>query len=155
MWGFFSCEFSRWTTEQNVNFLNLKVISSVPSGKVNEICVLLFVTVEVNDGLIVSVTRRREAPKTTEKGPYVVNYGNAVIMPGLIDMYVSRPLWFSPSLSLQQATGSKSLIFGDWWNLVYKPVTVFPQFGPRTSATPCRSPTFILSSNCRKSFPKY
>ncbi|CAM6107609.1 unnamed protein product [Calypogeia fissa] len=44
--------------------------------------------VEVNDGHIVSVTKKREAPKKTETGPQVVDYGTAVIMPGLIDIHV-------------------------------------------------------------------
>jgi len=43
--------------------------------------------VEVEGERIVSVTKRREAPKSTPGKPRVLDYGNAVIMPGLIDAY--------------------------------------------------------------------
>lgn len=43
--------------------------------------------VEVEGERIVSVTKRSEAPKSTQGGPRVFDYGNAVIMPGLIDAY--------------------------------------------------------------------
>ncbi len=42
---------------------------------------------EVKGERIVSVTKRSEAPKSTDGGPRVLDYGNAVIMPGIIDAY--------------------------------------------------------------------
>ncbi|KAG0613438.1 hypothetical protein M758_6G102600 [Ceratodon purpureus] len=44
--------------------------------------------VEVEGERIVSVTKRMEAPKSTPGKPRVLDYGNAVIMPGLIDVHV-------------------------------------------------------------------
>jgi allantoinase len=43
--------------------------------------------VEINEERIVSVVNREKAQKQT-KGVHVIDYGNAVIMPGLIDVYV-------------------------------------------------------------------
>lgn len=43
--------------------------------------------VEVEGERIVSVTKRSEAPKTSPGKPRVLDYGNAVIMPGLVDAY--------------------------------------------------------------------
>lgn len=42
---------------------------------------------EVEGERIISVTKRMEAPKSTPGKPRVLDYGNAVIMPGLIDVY--------------------------------------------------------------------
>jgi allantoinase len=43
--------------------------------------------VEVEGERIVSVTKRSEAPKSVPGKPRVFDYGNLVIMPGLIDAY--------------------------------------------------------------------
>lgn len=43
--------------------------------------------VEVEKGRILSIVRRTEAPKR-DKGLHVLDYGNAVVMPGLIDVHV-------------------------------------------------------------------
>ncbi|XP_024397516.1 allantoinase isoform X2 [Physcomitrium patens] len=45
-------------------------------------------SVEVEGERIVSVTKRSEAPKSLPGKPRVLDYGNAVIMPGLIDTHV-------------------------------------------------------------------
>lgn len=42
---------------------------------------------EVEGERIVSVTKRSEVPKSAPGKPRVLDYGNAVIMPGLIDAY--------------------------------------------------------------------
>jgi len=43
--------------------------------------------VEVEGERIISVVKRSEAPKQRDDGPRVLDYSNAVIMPGLIDVY--------------------------------------------------------------------
>ncbi|KAL2612262.1 hypothetical protein R1flu_023954 [Riccia fluitans] len=45
-------------------------------------------SVEVKEGRIVSVIRRREAPRSGGGRVHVLNYENAVVMPGLIDVHV-------------------------------------------------------------------
>ncbi|KAL3683365.1 hypothetical protein R1sor_001387 [Riccia sorocarpa] len=45
-------------------------------------------SVEIKQGRIVSVIRRREAPRKGEEDVVVLNYGNAVVMPGLVDVHV-------------------------------------------------------------------
>lgn len=47
--------------------------------------------VEIEGERIISVVKRSEAPKSNAGGPVVLDYGNAVIMPGLIDAYVPYP----------------------------------------------------------------
>lgn len=54
--------------------------------------------VEVEGERIVSVTKRSEAPKSLSGGPRVLDYGNAVIMPGLIDAYDRPYISVNPSI---------------------------------------------------------
>eukprot|EP01018_Ginkgo_biloba_P033503 Gb_06435 [translate_table: standard] len=46
-----------------------------------------FLSVEVKEDRIISVINREKAPKQA-KGIHVIDYGNAVIMPGLVDVHV-------------------------------------------------------------------
>lgn len=62
------------------------------------ICEFEFVAVEVEGERIVSVTKRSEAPKSLSGGPRVLDYGSAVIMPGLIDAYDRPYISVNPSI---------------------------------------------------------
>lgn len=67
-----------------------------------------YFAVEVDGERIVSVTKRSEAPKSdggSSSSPRVLDYGNAVIMPGLIDAYASSHN--TPGLSIQVDNSTK------------------------------------------------
>ncbi|KAG6546657.1 hypothetical protein Mapa_011846 [Marchantia paleacea] len=82
-------------------------------------------SVEVNEGRIVSVIRRRQAPKKGEGEVHVLNYENAVIMPGLVDVHVhldepGRTEWEGFK------TGTRAAAAGGITTLVDMPLNSFP-----------------------------
>jgi allantoinase len=81
--------------------------------------------VEVEGERIVSVTKRSEAPKTAPGKPRVLDYGNAVIMPGLVDAHVhinepGRTEWEG------FLTGTKAAVAGGTTAIVDMPLNAHP-----------------------------
>jgi len=81
--------------------------------------------VEVEGERIISVVKRSEAPKQRDGGPRVLDYSNAVIMPGLIDVHVhlnepGRTEWEG------FLTGTQAAAAGGVTALVDMPLNSFP-----------------------------
>ncbi|XP_057815891.1 allantoinase isoform X2 [Cryptomeria japonica] len=80
--------------------------------------------VEISEGHIVSVVNQNKAPKKT-KGVHVIDYGNAVIMPGLVDVHVhlnepGRVEWEG------FVTGTKAAAAGGFTTLIDMPLNSVP-----------------------------
>lgn len=80
--------------------------------------------VEINEERIVSVVNQEKAPKQT-KGAHVIDYGNAVIMPGLVDVHVhlnepGRVEWEG------FVTGTKAAAAGGFTTLIDMPLNSLP-----------------------------
>nr|ATG70832.1 ALN [Hesperocyparis bakeri] len=80
--------------------------------------------VEINGGHIVSIVHQNKAPKQT-KGAHVIDYGNAVIMPGLVDVHVhlnepGRVEWEG------FVTGTKAAAAGGFTTLIDMPLNSVP-----------------------------
>ncbi|KAH9329890.1 hypothetical protein KI387_001998, partial [Taxus chinensis] len=80
--------------------------------------------VEISEGHIVSVVNQQKAPKHT-KGVHVIDYGNAVIMPGLVDVHVhlnepGRVEWEG------FVTGTKAASAGGFTTIIDMPLNSHP-----------------------------
>ncbi|EFJ25238.1 hypothetical protein SELMODRAFT_442187 [Selaginella moellendorffii] len=86
---------------------------------------IISASVEIDNGKVVSILERQEAPSKEINGVPVMDYGNAVVMPGLIDAHVhlnepGREEWEG------FVTGTMAAAAGGVTSLVDMPLNSFP-----------------------------